>query len=69
MDELIGPRSLERRGLFRDEFVARLRAGENTPDEVRRRRIGERLWALMMLEAWLRVFVDGKGARPTSLTS
>ena len=69
MDELIGPRSLERRGLFRDEFVAQLRAGENTPNEVRRRRVGERLWALMMLEAWLRVFVDGKGARPTSLGS
>ncbi len=69
MEELIGPRSLERRGLFRNDFVAQLRAGENTPDEVRRRRVGERLWALMMLEAWFRVFIDGKGARPTSLTS
>jgi len=67
MEELIGRRALERRGLFRDDFVARLRAGENTPDEVRRRRVGERLWALMMLEAWMRVFVDGKGAKPTGL--
>jgi len=64
MEELLGRRSLERRGLFRDEFVAQLRAGENTPDEVRRRRVGERLWALSMLEAWMRVFIDGRAAPP-----
>ena len=57
-------RRCARRGLFRDEYVGRLRQGQNEPNETRRRRIGERLWALAMLEAWLRVFVDGRGRRP-----
>ena len=30
----------------------------------RRRRVGERLWTLAVLEAWLRVFIDGKGRPP-----
>jgi asparagine synthase (glutamine-hydrolysing) len=64
IEELLGPASLARRGFFRSEYVERLRRGRNDPDEIRRRRIGERLWALAMLEAWLRVFVDGRGRRP-----
>ena len=64
IEELLGPASLARRGLFRSEYVERLRRGQNEPGEIRRRRIGERLWALAMLEAWLRVFVDGRGRRP-----
>ena len=64
IEELLGPASLARRGFFRSEYVERLRRGQNDPDEIRRRRIGERLWALAMLEAWLRVFVDGRGRRP-----
>src|SRR5262249_54726162 len=64
IEELLGPQALARRGLFRNEYVARLRSGQNEPNETRRRRIGERLWALAMLEAWLRVFIDGKGKRP-----
>ncbi|HVJ17114.1 MAG TPA: asparagine synthase-related protein [Polyangiaceae bacterium] len=64
VEELLGEDSLRRRGLFRSDFVARLRAGQDVPGETRRRRIGERLWALLMLEAWLRRFVDGRGQRP-----
>jgi asparagine synthase (glutamine-hydrolysing) len=64
IDDLLGEQSLARRGLFRNEFVSKLRAGKNEPNETRRRRIGERLWALLMLEAWLRVFIDGRGKRP-----
>jgi asparagine synthase (glutamine-hydrolysing) len=64
LEELLGSASLRRRGLFRPEYVERLRQGQNDPHEVRRRRIGERLWALAMLEAWLRVFIDGRGERP-----
>jgi asparagine synthase (glutamine-hydrolysing) len=64
VEELLGPASLARRGFFRTEYVERLRKGRNDPDEIRRRRIGERLWALLALEAWLRVFVDGRGRRP-----
>jgi asparagine synthase (glutamine-hydrolysing) len=64
IEELLGPAALDRRGFFRPEYVERLRRGRNDPDETRRRRIGERLWALAMLEAWLRVFIDGRGRRP-----
>jgi asparagine synthase (glutamine-hydrolysing) len=64
LEALLGPAALARRGFFRSEYVERLRRGQNDPDEIRRRRLGERLWALLMLEAWLRVFVDGRGRRP-----
>jgi asparagine synthase (glutamine-hydrolysing) len=64
LQDLVGPEALRRRRLFNPEFVERLRRGENEPQEIRRRRIGERLWTLAMLEAWLRVFVDGRGRRP-----
>ncbi|PYO00183.1 MAG: hypothetical protein DMD91_11015 [Candidatus Rokuibacteriota bacterium] len=64
LEDLLGPRSLASRGLFRDAYVGRLRRGQNDPHETRRRRIGERLWTLAALEGWLRVFVDGRGRRP-----
>lgn len=64
MEQLIGPQATERRGLFQTDFIERMRRGQNEPHEVRRRRIGERLWTLAMLEAWLRVFVDGRGRKP-----
>jgi asparagine synthase (glutamine-hydrolysing) len=67
--DLLGPASLARRGLFREEYVGRLRAGHNEPNETRRRRVGERLWTLAMLEAWLRVFIDGRGQRPGGLST
>ena len=43
--------------------------GEPEPGETRRRRLGEKLWALAMLEAWLRVFVDGRGRRPAGVST
>ena len=64
--ELLGPAAVARRGLFREDYVARLRSGHNDADETRRRRIGERLWTLAILEAWLRIFIDGRGRRPVS---
>jgi len=64
LEDLLGPAALARRGLFRPEYLSQLRQGQDVPGEIRRRRVGERLWALAMLEAWLRVFVDGKGRRP-----
>jgi asparagine synthase (glutamine-hydrolysing) len=65
VDELLGSQAVERRGMFQPAYVARLRQGLNEPHETRRRRVGERLWTLAMLEAWLRIFVDGRGRRPT----
>ena len=64
LEDLLGPASLSRRGLFRSDYVESLRRGRNEPEETRRRRVGERLWTLAMLEAWLRVFIDGRGRRP-----
>ena len=64
MEELLGPPALKRRDLFRADFVERLRQGRNEAHEIRRRRIGERLWTLAMLEGWMRVFVDGRGRQP-----
>jgi asparagine synthase (glutamine-hydrolysing) len=62
VEEHLNDQALARRGFFRPEFVRRLRAGQDAPGETRRRRVGEKLWALLMLEAWLRRFVDGAGA-------
>lgn len=52
------------RGLFRPEFVRSLREGRDVASETRRRRLGERLWALLVLEVWLRRFVDARGRAP-----
>jgi asparagine synthase (glutamine-hydrolysing) len=68
LEDLLGPASLARRGFFRPEYVAELRQGKDMPSEIRRRRIGERLWTLAMLEAWLRVFIDGRGRQPEALS-
>ncbi|HET9531624.1 MAG TPA: asparagine synthase C-terminal domain-containing protein, partial [Blastocatellia bacterium] len=68
MEELLGDAALGRRGLFQSEYVERLREGQNEPNETRRRRVGERLWALAMLEAWMRIFIDGRGRRPGGST-
>jgi len=67
IEDLIGPAALNRRGYFRNEYIDELRQGRDLPDEVRGRRSGERLWTLAMLEAWLRVFVDGKGRKPEGI--
>lgn len=59
--DLLGPDSITRRGWFRPAFIARLRSGRDLASEFRPRRIGEKLWALVMLELWLRAFIDGRG--------
>jgi asparagine synthase (glutamine-hydrolysing) len=64
MEDLIGPAALARRGLFQSGYVTELLQGRDTPDQIRSRRIGERLWALAMLEAWMRTFIDGRGRKP-----
>lgn len=59
--DLLGPDSIARRGLFRPQYIAQLRGGRDLSHELRPRRIGEKLWALVMLELWLRAFIDGRG--------
>lgn len=68
MQELLGASALAQRGLFQSDYIERLRQGQNQPNETRRRRIGERLWALAMLEAWMRIFIDGRGRRPSGVS-
>ena len=59
--DVLGEASLKRRGLFRPEYVAQLLRGVDRAVETRRRRVGEKLWTLLMLELWLRAFVDRRG--------
>ena len=64
MDDLLGSEAMSGRGLFRPEYVASLLAGRNEPNETRRRRLGERIWTLAILEQWMRTFIDNRGRRP-----
>ena len=48
----LSPRRLKRDGLFDPDAVARLRRGEDHAGEFRRRRVGEKLWTLLMFHVW-----------------
>lgn len=48
----LNPRRLKRDGWFEPKAVAALRRGKGQPGEFRRRRIGEKLWTLLMLHVW-----------------
>jgi asparagine synthase (glutamine-hydrolysing) len=63
LDDLLSDRSVERRGLLQVPFVRALREGRDLAGETRRRRLGERLWSLMILEAWCRRFLDRRSTR------
>lgn len=56
----LSSRRLARDGWFNPAAVRELAAGRDSPGEFRRRRRGEKLWALLMLHAWL----DTRPARP-----
>ncbi len=49
---ILHPRRIKQDGLFRPETVQMLRKGEDFPVEFRSRRLGERLWTLLMLHVW-----------------
>jgi asparagine synthase (glutamine-hydrolysing) len=51
----LSPRRLRRDGWFDPDYVTALRRGHGGPAEARRRRAGEKLWALLMLHAWVDV--------------
>lgn len=59
VQDTLSPEAVRRRGWFRPEYVAGLLAGDEHPGEVRRRRLGEKVWALVMLECWARRVLDG----------
>jgi asparagine synthase (glutamine-hydrolysing) len=48
----LAPRRIKERGWLDPAYVDRLRHGEDQPGEYRRRRVGERLWALLLLHVW-----------------
>lgn len=48
----LNPRRLKRDGLFEPAFVDALRRGQDQPGEFRSRRLGEKLWLLLMLHVW-----------------
>jgi asparagine synthase (glutamine-hydrolysing) len=58
MKDLLSDKAVKRRGLFSLPFVRALREGHDVASETRRRRLGERLWALMVLEHWCRRTLD-----------
>jgi asparagine synthase (glutamine-hydrolysing) len=60
METYIGDAAVAARGWFREDAVAALRSGQDHAGETRKRRVGEKLWALIMLEAWMRHTVEGK---------
>lgn len=60
LQDTLGPEAVKRRGWFEPAYVASLLRGEEAAGEVRRRRLGEKLWALFMLELWARRFLDAR---------
>lgn len=61
VEDLLSDDAVRRRGLFDVGFVRALREGRDVASETRRRRLGERLWVLLVLEAWCRRFLDRAG--------
>jgi asparagine synthase (glutamine-hydrolysing) len=50
---------LGRRGLFRKDYLKMLLKGDDAPTEIRRhRRLGEKIWQLLILELWLEAIFD-----------
>jgi asparagine synthase (glutamine-hydrolysing) len=63
LQDTLSDQAINRRGLLQSSFVSKLRSGQDEPAETRRRRLGEKLWALLMLELWLTIFIDRRGQR------
>jgi asparagine synthase (glutamine-hydrolysing) len=53
-------KNLVKRGIFRQNYIKGLLKGEDLPAEIRSRRVGEKLWQLMILELWLQYYLDNK---------
>jgi asparagine synthase (glutamine-hydrolysing) len=58
MEDALAPERVRARGLWRPEVVARL-VGEHLAGA---RTHGDRLWTLVMLELWMREYLDARGA-------
>jgi len=56
----LSPARIRRDGWFAPDAIIALRRGDDRPSELRRRRLGEKLWALLILQAWC----DAQEPRP-----
>jgi asparagine synthase (glutamine-hydrolysing) len=50
--------SLLNRGYFKEQYINRLLRGDDHASEIRQRRLGEKLWTLIVLDAWFRQYLD-----------
>ena len=57
MDDLLGPESVRRRGIFRPEAVEELRTSMHRREFL----LVKQVFSLMTLELWFRIFVDAGG--------
>lgn len=48
----LSPRRLRQEGWFEPSYVQTLRRGQDSPAEFRTRRLGEKLWTLLLWEVW-----------------
>jgi asparagine synthase (glutamine-hydrolysing) len=63
-DELLSAQDISSRGLFAPEYVSRLRRRPSGQPYSQER--GYRLWSLLLSEMWSRMYLDRRGAPPTS---
>jgi asparagine synthase (glutamine-hydrolysing) len=63
-EELLSPQQVARRGLFAPDYVNRLR--QRPRDKPYSQERGYRLWSLLLAEMWSSMYLDQRGAPPTS---
>ena len=66
-DRLLGRADVAARGLLEPEYVGALR--RRPPGKAYGRERSYRLWSLLLLELWSRIYLDGRGALPDASTA
>jgi hypothetical protein len=61
-DELLSQHAVEARGLFQPSYVAALRRRAAGKPYAQER--AYRLWSLLLMEMWSRMYLDRRGAPP-----
>ena len=65
-ERLLSRAALIERGLFDPDYIARLR--DRPADQPYSQERVYRLWSLILTEMWSRMYLDARGAPPTSAT-
>jgi hypothetical protein len=63
-DELLSPADVGKRGLFEPSYVLALRRRPARKPYSQER--AYRLWSLLLTEIWSRLYLDGRGAPPST---